>query len=103
MGQLMPMATTILVLLVTSASGYETGSGAILFPQWELPMQEAAANAGNLTSLTGIAGQLDRQYGSLTLSLVLLYIRAEEGTGAAIEDKDEDVTTETVSKCGAEF
>ena len=50
-----------------------------------------------------ILWQLDRQYGSLTLSLVLLYIRAEEGTSAAIEDQDEDATTETVSKCGAEF
>ena len=38
-----------------------------------------------------------------TRSLVLLYIRAEEGTSAAIEDQDEDVTTETVSKCSAEI
>jgi len=38
-----------------------------------------------------------------TRSLVLLYIRVEEGTSAAIEDQDEDATTETVSKCGAEI
>merc|ERR1711860_179134 len=54
MGQLMPIATTTLVLLVTSASGYDTGSGAIHFPQRTIAM--GVANVVNLTSLTGIAG-----------------------------------------------
>ena len=100
-------STFVLLVILASGHGFDPNEGLLVSAPSDCEYNpsicaNAAADARNLTSLTGTAGTgsviIGAPIGGGTKSC-LLCIPAEMGTSAAIENEDGDVTTETVLIC----